>query len=120
MPSRGSDFMFPNFRRWVWPVTRRLLAENISYIRTIGFGVALGCIWAAWTAGGDMWLVVPALILGVIFAVVGIATVQTSLLRKIFGAGVVVTIYICIGGFLYWRFLPKATVAASDRATEEV
>ena len=112
--------MFPNFRRRAWPVTGRFLAENISYIRTIDFGVALGCIWAAWTASGDMWLIVPTLILGFIFAVVGIATVQTSLLRKIFGVGVAVTIYFCTGGFLYWHFLPEATVAASDRATEEV
>jgi len=67
-----------------------------------------------------MWLIAPALILGFIFAVVGIATVQTSLLRKLFGVAVVVTIYICIGGFLYWHFLPEATVVASDRTTEEV
>jgi hypothetical protein len=87
----------------------RFMQSNIRAVRTVEFGLAVGCIWAAWTAGGDMWLVVPALLVGFIFAVIGIASVPdlTRRSRTIWG-GLVAAIYIAIGLFLYWHFQPKS------------
>jgi hypothetical protein len=53
----------------------RLSTITKSIITTVEFGLAVGCIWAAWTAGGDMALIIPALALGLFFGIVGIATI---------------------------------------------
>src|SRR5437879_769537 len=103
-------------KRW-----RRLFDRNISVIRTVEFGLALGCIWAAWTAGGDMWLVIPALILGFCFAAVGIAMVPgLSNIRKFAWKSAVALVYVGIGGFLYWHFIPKAEPKADKPIVDQV
>jgi prepilin signal peptidase PulO-like enzyme (type II secretory pathway) len=79
----------------------------IKLIRTVEFGLALGCLWAAWTAGGDMFLVVPALIVGMIFAIIGIGTIRASKPYKLTAIGAVTVIYFCIGWFLHWHFQLK-------------
>jgi hypothetical protein len=82
---------------------------TIKFIRTVEFGLALGCVWAAWSAGGDMSLVAPALILGLIFALIGIGTIpEMPRLYKLGPAGAVTAIYFGIGWFLHWHFEPHA------------
>jgi hypothetical protein len=79
----------------------------IRVIRTVEFGLALGALWAAWSAGGDMFLVVPALIVGLIFAIIGIGTIPASKRYKLSAVAVVALIYLGIGFFLNWHFQPK-------------
>ena len=76
-------------------------------ITTVEFGLSAGCVWAAWTAGGDMALVIPALILGLLFAVTGIATVAMGWRRTILSMVISMVIFLGIGGFLYSHFQPK-------------
>jgi hypothetical protein len=85
----------------------RLPAAVKGIITTVEFGLAVGCIWAAWTAGGDMALIVPALALGLFFGVVGIATIPELRWRsKALCMGVATLFFVGIGGFLYWHFKP--------------
>jgi hypothetical protein len=81
---------------------------TIKFVRTVEFGLAMGCVWAAWTVGGDMSLIVPALILGVTLAIIGIGTIPASKPYKLGAVGVVAFIYFGIGWFLHWHFQPKA------------
>jgi hypothetical protein len=77
---------------------------TIQFMRTVEFGLALGCIWAA---GGDIYLVAPALIAGLIFAIIGIGTIPDISRRiKLGSIGIVALIYFGIGAFLYWHFQP--------------
>jgi hypothetical protein len=86
----------------------QILQRNASVIRNVEFGLALACVLAAWTAGGDMVLVTPALILGLIFAAIGVVMVPgRSNLSKLGWIGLVALAYVGIGGFLYWHFEPK-------------
>jgi hypothetical protein len=88
---------------------------TIKFIRTVEFGLALGCIWGAWTAGGDMFLVAPALIAGLVFAIIGIGTIpDISKRSKLWSVGVVSLIYFGIGAFLYWHFQPKVEAATKQ------
>jgi hypothetical protein len=85
----------------------RLPTAVKGIISTVEFGLAVGCVCAAWTAGGDMALIVPALTLGLFFGLVGIATIPELRWRsKAFGMGVATLFFAGIGGFLYWHFRP--------------
>jgi hypothetical protein len=85
----------------------RLPVAVKGIITTVEFGLAVGCVWAAWTAGGDMALIVPALALGLFFGVVGIASIPELRWRsKAFCMGVATLFFVGIGGFLYWHFKP--------------
>jgi prepilin signal peptidase PulO-like enzyme (type II secretory pathway) len=87
----------------------RLPTVTKSVITTVEFGLAVGCIWAAWTAGGDMLLIIPALVLGLFFGIVGIATIPDLKWRsKFFCMALTSLLFVGIGGFLYWHFQPKA------------
>jgi hypothetical protein len=89
----------------------RLSTITKSIITTVEFGLAIGCIWAAWTAGGDMYLIVPALTLGLFFGVVGIATIP-EVKRRVKSSCMILTAFLFsgIGGFLYWHFKPPRTL----------
>jgi hypothetical protein len=64
------------FARWLIAGFTRLPTVVKGVVTTIEFGLAVGCIWAAWTAGGDMYLVIPALVAGLFFAVIGAGSVM--------------------------------------------
>jgi hypothetical protein len=84
------------------------LDRNVKVIRTVDFGLGLACAGIAWTSGGDMSLVTPALIAGFIFAAIGIRSIpdMTKLWKMLSTVGVAV-VYVGIGGFLYWHFRPQ-------------
>lgn len=87
----------------------RLPTVTKSVITTVEFGLSVGCIWAAWTAGGDMALIIPALALGLFFGIVGIATIPELKWRsKTLCMALAAILFTGIGGFLYWHFRPKA------------
>jgi hypothetical protein len=101
----------------------RLPVAVKGVISTVEFGLSAGCVWAAWTAGGDMALIIPALAFGLFFAVIGIATI-TELKRssKLLGMGLSAILFLAIGGFLYWHFTPKVAdvVAESPHAVTTI
>jgi hypothetical protein len=92
---------------------------TIQYMRTVEFSLALGCIWAAWTAGGDMYLVAPALVAGLIFAIIGIGTIPyLSRSIKLGSIGTFTIIYFGIGAFLHWHFQPMVASVSGSPAPQ--
>lgn len=91
-----------------------------NVVATAEFGLSVGCIWAAWTAGGDMALIVPALTLGLFFGIVGIATIQESRWGSKSACMCGATIlFVGIGIFLYFHFQPKPVEVASAPAPKQ-
>ena len=83
--------------------------RNVKVIRTVDFGLGLACAGIAWTSGGDMSLVAPALIIGFIFAAIGVRSIpDMSKFWKLTSSVAVGAVYLTIGCFLYWHFHPKA------------
>lgn len=87
-------------------------------IATAEFAGALTAMGVAWSVGGDMTLVIIALVVGWLLAAVGIATIQNvSVKNKTIGA-VVTALFLCgEGGFLQWHFRP-VVVAPTPPASQ--
>jgi hypothetical protein len=112
MPEEAKSKIEATRRRW-----SAFLDRNVKVIRTVDFGLGLACAGIAWTSGGDMYLIVPALIVGFIFAAIGIRSIpDMSKFWKLASTVAVGAIYLGIGCFLHWHFSPVK--AASESAAE--
>jgi len=73
------------------------LAKTAPLIRTVEFGLAFGCVLAAWFST-DMWLIIPALVVGWVFAVIGVfSSPNGTTFQKLAWTGVVAVMFIAIG-----------------------
>ncbi|MDB5656659.1 MAG: hypothetical protein JWQ94_4272 [Tardiphaga sp.] len=72
-------------------------------VGTAEFGVVVGTVWAAWTAGGDMYLIIPALAFALAIAIIGIVTNTSPSLYRLLMICAVVLILGGIGSFLYFH-----------------
>jgi hypothetical protein len=107
-------FVIPPRASW-W---HRNIATNADTIREFGFGgLAFACALGAWFCGGDMQLIVPALILGFVLAAIGIATIPIARIYRILLVVTVFCLLVAEGAFLRQHFLPP-TKAAADPPTQ--
>jgi hypothetical protein len=75
----------------------------------LAFAASFTCAGVAWSLGGDMTLVIVALIAGWMLGSIGIATVPRKSNRwRALGIVVLLLLFIGEGGFLYWHFLPSS------------
>jgi len=101
----GSQFMFPlPPDDPLWSRVRNFFRRQIAVIRLAEFGVALAFAIGAWFAGGEMFLVIPALVLAWGAAFIGLLASNlrgryVALWATIIAGGLVTE-----GSILYWHF----------------
>jgi hypothetical protein len=92
--------------------------NHTNFAATPFYALAGGAAWAAWTAGGDMFLVIPALGFGLLFSIIGISLQTWTKNSKKIGYIITSLFFVIEGSALYIHF--HSVEKPSDIATTNI